>query len=129
MTTDTRSTVARLREMAEKATPGHWVDQSPDDGAAGEASEWWIDTHAYADGPEPVVARSYPLRGADAAFIVALVNAAPALLAVVEAAERLSAAERVWVAAGMPGSLGGLADDAAADLRTALDALEASHAE
>lgn len=60
----------RLDALAGAATPGPWVAQSYDDGSSGN-HPWYIDTHAYADGPEPVVAPTYPLGAADAAFIAA----------------------------------------------------------
>ena len=84
----------RLEELAGKATPGPWVPQSEDDGRSGP---WWIDTHAYPDGPEPVWAPpQYPVSGADAACIAALHNAAPSLIA---AARRETGLDEAWAAA------------------------------
>ena len=61
-----------LRALSDAATPGPWVAQSSDDGAT---DPWWIDTHAYPDGPEPVWAPpQYAVSEADAAFIVVAVN-------------------------------------------------------
>ena len=60
------------RETPDETTPRPWVAQSRDDG---KSDPWWIDTHAYPDGPEPVWAPpQYPVSEADAALIVAAVN-------------------------------------------------------
>ncbi len=59
-----------LRRLAEAATPGPWEAQCYDDGRSGK-EPWFVDTHAYPDGPEPVIAATYPLDAADAAYIAA----------------------------------------------------------
>lgn len=63
-----------LSRILREATPGPWVVQQPGDNDPG-AGTVFIDTHAYEDGPEPVVAASYPLKLADAVLIVHAVNA------------------------------------------------------
>jgi hypothetical protein len=74
----------------EEATPRPWVAQSRDDG---KSDPWWIDTHAYPDGPYPVWAPpQYPVSEADAALIVEAVNAYDRLRAVEEAARAYRAA-------------------------------------
>jgi hypothetical protein len=75
-----------LREWAIAATPGPWVAQSSDDGKSGP---WWIDTHAYPDGPEPVWAPpQYPVSMVDAAYIAAVSpDVVLRLLRIEEAAE------------------------------------------
>lgn len=77
--------LAELRRLEAAATPGPWVPQSRDDGTS---EPWYLDTHAYEDGPEPVWAPpQYPVSLADARLIAALRNAAPALLAPAAAPE------------------------------------------
>ena len=76
------TTIERLRALLGEATPGPWVVQTTGDN---DRPRVFIDTHAYAEGPEPVVAETYPLGRPDAALIAGALNALPALLAVVEA--------------------------------------------
>jgi hypothetical protein len=80
--------LADLRAIAEAATPGPWVMQKPGDNDLG-AGTIFIDTHAYEDGPEPVIAETYPLREADAAYIAA---ASPSVM--LELLDRVEAAEQ-----------------------------------
>ncbi len=88
-----------LRDALEAGpTPGPWVRQSRDDG---KTDPWWIDTHAYAEGPEPVWAPpQYGVGDEDAAYIAAadpstireLLAERDALAAVAEAAEEVDGA-------------------------------------
>ena len=70
----------QLGDLLKEATPGPWVMQSPDDGP------WYLDTHAFEDGPEPVWAPPQPISEADAALIVYLRNHAEAMERVIESA-------------------------------------------
>lgn len=77
------SEIARLRELLAKATtPGRWAVTT--DGIVPEADDGGPDFCAVANNAEPD----------DAALIVAAVNALPALLDRLEAAERVVAAAR-----------------------------------
>lgn len=80
----------RVRSILDAATPGPWVPQSRDDGAT---APWYVDTHAYPDGPEPVWAPpQYPVSLEDVVAIVVARNLLPELIAVAEAAEEVVAA-------------------------------------
>jgi hypothetical protein len=74
----------RRGEDVSEGTPRPWIAQSYDDG---QSAPWYIDTHAYPDGPQPVWAPSYPVSEADVTLIVTAVNAYDKLRAI-EAAAR-----------------------------------------
>lgn len=71
--------------VMDEATPRPWMPQSPDDGAS---EPWYIDTHAYPEGPEPVWAPSYPVSEADVTLICEAVNAYDRLRRIERAAVR-----------------------------------------
>ena len=82
---------ARFRALLAEATPLPWVAQSRDDGVD---EPWYIDTHAYPEGPEPVIAEGYRLSGPDATLIVEAVNALPGIL---EERDALRAVVRAFI--------------------------------
>ena len=66
----TQPELDELRALSDAATPGPWVAVLP-----AEGDEWYLDTHAYPSGPEPVwTPPQYPISSADAALIVTAVN-------------------------------------------------------
>jgi hypothetical protein len=111
---------ARLRELAEKATPGPWVAWGTEPRWPGDGRGAPRINHKPGDGTVPKVAvvDSWDRQEENRDLIVALVNALPRLLAVVDAAERLLHADGL-----------GPRPDSIAQLHRALDDLEASHAE
>ena len=76
----------RLAALREAATPGPWVVQTPDP----DVDLRWIDTHAYPGGPEPICGPNYGISQPDARYIVALVNAAPAIEAAIRVVESVA---------------------------------------
>jgi hypothetical protein len=84
---DVQGMVEALRELMAKATPGPWNTRDGDAGLvtyiqSGQAS-WIADVHSFTPGFGPSRAE----RLANAALIVALVNAAPALLDALESSQ------------------------------------------
>lgn len=84
------------------ATPGPWVVQVPGDNDPG-AGTVFIDTHAYADGPEPVVAATYPLSEADARLIVYAVNRLRGVVPALQATGEPPTAPHIHEGAGATG--------------------------
>jgi hypothetical protein len=114
---------ARLRELAEKATPGPWVAWGTEPRWPGDGRGAPRINHKPGDGTVPKVAvvDSWDRQEENRDLIVALVNALPRLLAVVDAARGLVAAEDAWPDGDETKYWNALVD--------ALDDLEASHAE
>ena len=103
-----------VKRLLDEATPLPWVVQEPGENDPG-AGTVFIDTHAYEDGPEPVIAEPYPLGRSDAALIVYAVNHLPDYEALADAAESCL---REWDTLGPTGTQDTITEHAS--LRAAL---------